>query len=80
MTHPVAGLIALGLGAWGVVAWWGDFGAVLRGLTPLPFVLVGMAAIGAGLTKTRRAVEPEDEDRDDRNAGTASAPRRRNVA
>ncbi len=80
MMHLIAGLIVLVLGASGIVAWWGDFGAVLRGLIPLLLVLLGLAAIGAGFQKTRRAAQPKDEDLDDRNADTTPALRRRNVA
>ena len=80
MIHLIAGLIVLVLGAWGIIAWWVDFGAILRGLIPPLLVLVGLAAVGAGLQKTRGAAEPEDEDLDEPNADTTPALERRNVA
>jgi len=80
MIHLIAGLIVLVLGAWGIIAWWGDFGAVLRGLIPPLLVLIGLVAIGAGLGKTSGAAEPEHEDLDEPDADTTSARGRRNVA
>ena len=61
MIHLIAGLIVLVLGAWGVIAWWDDFGAVLRGLFPAWLILVGLAAIGAGFQKTLRPAETEED-------------------
>jgi hypothetical protein len=52
MIHLVVGLVALCLGAWGIIVWWGHFGEALRGLIPLMLVLVGLAAIGAGCSLT----------------------------
>ena len=52
MIHLITGVILLILGAWGIIGWWGDFGAFLRGLVPLLLVLVGLAAIGAAFRKT----------------------------
>ena len=63
MTNLIVGLICLALGAWGVVAWWDEFGAVLRGVVPILFILLGLAAIGAGM-KTRTTSKPEGEDED----------------
>ena len=62
MTNLVIGLICLALGAWGLVAWWEEFGDALRGSVPLLLVLVGLAAIGAGrLRKPRATPEPDRE-------------------
>ena len=64
MTNLIVGLICLCLGAWGVTAWWDEFGAVLRGLLPVVFLLVGLAAVGAGMKSkavTKRKIEDEDQ-------------------
>jgi hypothetical protein len=64
MTNLIVGLICLALGAWGVVAWWDEFGVLLRGLVPIVFLLVGLAAIGAGMkSKAASRTEGEEEDR-----------------
>jgi hypothetical protein len=51
MANLIVGLICLALGAWGVTAWWDEFGEVLRGLIPVVFIVVGLAAIGAGVKR-----------------------------
>lgn len=58
MTNLIVGLICLALGAWGVTAWWDEFGAALRGLLPLAFLLVGLAAVGAGM-KRKTTYDPQ---------------------
>ena len=55
MTNLVIGLICLAVGAWGLVAWWEEFGDVLRGFVPLLLVLLGLAAVGAGRSRKPRA-------------------------
>ncbi len=60
MIHLIVGLATLCFGAWGIIAWWDHFGEVLRGLIPLLLVLVGLAAIGAGLQKAIGGAENED--------------------
>jgi hypothetical protein len=61
MTNLIVGLILLALGAWGVTAWWDEFGEVLRGLIPIVLLLVGFAAIGTGM-KSRATATPESEE------------------
>ncbi|MHC4251925.1 MAG: hypothetical protein ACYS9X_22625 [Planctomycetota bacterium] len=51
MIHLLVGLVALCLGAWGIISWWNYFGECLRGFIPIMLVLLGLAAIGAGLRK-----------------------------
>ena len=64
MTNLIVGLICLAFGAWGVVAWWDEFGLLLRGVVPIVFLLVGLAAIGAGMKKKEASrTEGEEEDR-----------------
>jgi hypothetical protein len=55
MKNLVIGLICLALGAWGLVAWWEEFGQALRGWVPLLLVLLGLAAVGAGRSRKPRA-------------------------
>ncbi len=48
MPHLVLGLILVALGVWGVVAWWGLFGLVMRGVVPFVLLVTGLVAILAG--------------------------------
>jgi len=61
MTNLIVGLICLALGAWGITAWWDEFGAILRGMLPVVFLLVGLAAIGAGM-RSKAVYKPRIED------------------
>jgi hypothetical protein len=61
MANLIVGLICLALGAWGLVAWWDEFGQVLCGLVPILFILLGLAAVGAGM-KSKAVSSPEGED------------------
>lgn len=72
MIHLIVGLIALVVGSWGIIVWWNDFGELLRGLIPLMLVLLGLAAIGAGLQKT--VSEAEDEALEEPGAETLIHP------
>ena len=69
MIHLVVGLVLLILGAWGIIGWWHDFGAFLRGLVPLVLVLVGLAAIGSALGRGG-LIQPDDEDAEEPGADT----------
>ena len=60
MTNLIVGLILLALGAWGVAAWWDEFGEILRGVIPIVLILLGLAAIGAGM-KSKATSKPEAE-------------------
>ncbi len=66
MIHLLVGLIALCLGAWGIISWWSFFGQCLRGFIPIMLVLLGLAAIGAGFRKLMD--ETEDEDAEETSA------------
>ena len=74
MRHLIAGLILLALGAWGIIAWWEDFGELLRGAIPLLIALAGLAAIGSGFQRIMREAESEDEGREDAGAGPIVDP------
>ncbi len=69
MRHLIAGLILLALGAWGIIAWWEDFGELLRGLIPCLLILLGLVAIGAGFQRTSREAMQEDESLKESGAG-----------
>ena len=57
MHNTMFGLIALVLGIAGIVAWWGEFGAFLRGCVPAVLLIFGLVAVGAGLkTEIKRTV------------------------
>jgi len=61
MKHLVAGLILLVLGVCGIIFWWYEFGEFLRGVIPVAFVLVGLAALGAGINEPAEEAEFEDK-------------------
>ena len=62
MTHLAVGLIALGAGVCGVVFWWDDFGEFLRGFVPMALILVGLAALGAGIRDRGDATDSDESD------------------
>lgn len=74
MIHLIAGLIVLVVGAWGIIAWWDDFGAVLRGFLPAWLVLVGLAAIATGLQRTINQAEHEEGNWEEPSAATPAHP------
>ena len=45
MVHLVAGLLLTVLGICGIVAWWGLFGLVMRGVVPFFLLVLGLTAI-----------------------------------
>jgi hypothetical protein len=51
MKHLLGGVVAVCLGIWGVVAWWGSFGLVMRGLVPFAALALGLIAIVSGLRR-----------------------------
>ncbi|CAK0761256.1 conserved hypothetical protein [Gammaproteobacteria bacterium] len=63
MSTIIFGLICLSLGLWGISAWWWSLVEVLRGLVPLLAVVLGLVALGAGVTRMREAA-PGDSDSD----------------
>ena len=79
MKNLVIGLICLALGAWGLVAWWEEFGQALRGWVPLLLVLLGLAAVGAGRSRKPRATpEANREHSAETDAEVVDALGRRN--
>ncbi|MBF0447320.1 MAG: hypothetical protein HQL67_03880 [Magnetococcales bacterium] len=53
MANIIFGLVSLALGLWGVSVWWWSIVELLRGLVPLSLILLGLVAIGAGVTRMR---------------------------
>ncbi len=47
MQNIIGGLIAIVLGAFGLIAWWSEFGIVLRGLVPFAFIILGLLWIAS---------------------------------
>ncbi|MBF0283535.1 MAG: hypothetical protein HQL51_03655 [Magnetococcales bacterium] len=65
MPSIIVGLVSIALGLWGLSAWWWSVVETLRGLMPLLLVLLGLTALGAGVTSLRdvggrRTVENEE--------------------
>jgi hypothetical protein len=53
MANIIFGLVALALGLWGVSVWWWSIVEVLRGVVPVMLILLGIVALGAGVTRMR---------------------------
>jgi hypothetical protein len=49
MKHIICGLISALLGIWGIIVWWYEFGAVMRGMVPFVLLAFGVIGIIAGL-------------------------------
>jgi hypothetical protein len=62
MAQIILGLLAVTLGLWGLSAWWFSVEELLRGLSPLLLILVGVAALMAGLARPgMRPVKGQDD-------------------
>ncbi|MBF0448115.1 MAG: hypothetical protein HQL67_07950 [Magnetococcales bacterium] len=64
MANIIFGLVSLALGLWGVSVWWWSIVELLRGLVPICLILLGLVAIGAGVTRMREnriPVQDSDE-------------------
>ena len=57
MANIIFGLVALALGLWGVSAWWWSIVEILRGVVPIALILLGLVALGAGVTRMREHEE-----------------------
>ncbi|MBF0357293.1 MAG: hypothetical protein HQL70_01725 [Magnetococcales bacterium] len=53
MANIIFGLVALALGLWGVSVWWWSIVEILRGIVPIALILLGLVALGAGVTRMR---------------------------
>ncbi|MGN7612219.1 magnetosome protein MamI [Magnetococcales bacterium HHB-1] len=62
----VFGLIAVALGLWGLSVWWWSVVEALRGIIPILLTLIGLVALGAGVTNMReQTISEEIEDHPD---------------
>lgn len=61
MNIVIFGLLVLSLGLWGMAAWWWSVTEVLRGLTPIVLVLLGLVSLAAGVSKLREEKSVKDE-------------------
>ncbi len=61
MYHIIIGLVSALLGIWGVIVWWFEFGAVMRGLIPILLFAFGTIGIIAGL-QAKKDEEKQNED------------------
>ena len=53
MNRFIVGLIAICFAAWGLVAWWPNFGMVMRGLVPFCLLVFALVSIASGLRQLR---------------------------
>lgn len=61
MKHIICGLISALFGVWGIIVWWYEFGAVMRGLIPFVLLAFGIIGIIAGL-QTQQALDEEEKE------------------
>ncbi|MBF0308760.1 MAG: hypothetical protein HQL56_04440 [Magnetococcales bacterium] len=62
MPTIVFGLISMALGLWGLSTWWWSIVELLRGLVPLLLIVLGLVALGAGVSKIRNGGPAEQPD------------------
>ena len=62
MASIIVGLLALALGLWGLTVWWWSFAELMRGLTPIALLLLGIVALASGVSKVREEGAVKDED------------------
>lgn len=60
----IFGLLAISLGLWGMAVWWWSVAELLRGVTPIVLVLLGIVSLAAGVSKVRdeKGAVASDED------------------
>lgn len=68
MPNIIFGLLAIALGLWGLSVWWWSVAELLRGLVPIVLILLGLVAVGAGVSVVREKGEDDmtDEELGDR--------------
>jgi len=70
MGHLFSGVVLVGLGVWGMFAWWDSFGMVMRGFAPFALLAVGLVAILSGLFRADPPARRRDrEDHPPTNGG-----------
>ncbi len=63
MGSLIGGIVAVALGIWGIIGWWGWFLKILMGSIPFLLLIGGAIAIFGGITsiKDRVAAKKEEE-------------------
>lgn len=61
MPSIIGGMIAIGLGVWGLSAYWWSFAELLRGLLPLLLIVGGLVALSAGIQMLREKTREQEE-------------------
>jgi hypothetical protein len=59
MKHLIGGVVAICLGLWGMVTWWGTFGMVMRGMVPFALLGIGLLAIVSGFRRLSESAAAE---------------------
>ncbi len=54
MNSIILGLISISFGMWGLTVWWWSFAELLRGLTPVILILIGVLALAAGVSQVQK--------------------------
>lgn len=62
-TGIVAGAIAVIIGIIGLLKWWGDFAALLKGSIPLIVIFAGAIAVIAGLSEIKDEAAAKKEEK-----------------
>lgn len=62
----LGGIIAMLIGAWGIMNWWWSFTELLKGCVPPVLVLGGLAALFAGISEIKDASQAKKEEAKDK--------------
>jgi hypothetical protein len=61
MKHMIWGILLVGLGAYGLHAWWPSFGQMMRGFLPFALLALGLVAFLSGYNRLATDDEEEEE-------------------
>jgi len=64
MPNIIFGLVAIALGLWGLSVWWWSVAEFLRGVAPIALILLGLVAVGAGVSVVREGTDDGVADED----------------
>jgi len=56
-------IISMLIGIWGLIGWWWDFKALLRGAVPPILILGGLAALFAAISEIKDSAKAKKEDK-----------------
>lgn len=57
----LGGTVAIFIGIWGIITWWGSFTELLKGCVPPVLILGGLAAHFAGISEIKDAAHAKKE-------------------